>query len=292
MTTEQKTMMKDVYEQRKKRKALIASVEAAGLTKEKYENLKANKVTDGKIIEQFGLYATKLNNWKKAVGLLDGPSAAPAEEKKLPADNDLKDSLSRLKEKFDTPAPSPDVEEVPEIENPSLREKDVLTPVSEVTINYEKMCETKDKEIARLATLNESLNGKIARVNEKNAELAAENNKLYRTKPEAPDADLVADLRQRIASLEKELSDRNTDSEKADQAIVELTQELQAAHHRIEALKATEADYLQLEVDYRNQQTAYDRLLQRQNSLEETEQINHWLMKRCVAHVEQQSEVQ
>lgn len=256
------------WNKRKKRKALITSVEESGLTKEKYEQLKSENLSDGKIIEKFpGLYPTKLYNWKKAVGLLD----APAETAEKPAgklDDDTKSKLSGLKGKLNSPKTSQEPQEE------SVENKTATSQRKEeegVSVDSGEL----QKALQRMTAKVEQLEGKLKRADEKNAELAAENDRLHKAKPAEPDLSVVDEMKAENKRFRKSMLVAAADLELAQSEIRNLTEQ-------VRELQRYKADYTALEQLHRETRARLHAAEEENAALTGTETEHIQLMRRHV----------
>ncbi|GEM_PF-6228813 len=259
------------WNERKKKQKLIESVEAVGLTKGKYEMLKRKGLTDAQIMKRYGLYATKLNNWKRAIRY--GEETPAAEPAKL--DEDTKSRLSDLKDKLDTLKTSQESQDEPLEDKTATSQRKEDDPISVDSGELQKALQRMTEKAETLETDNERLSGKLDRLNEKNAELAAENDRLYNAKPAEPDLSIVDDLKAEKERFRKAALVATADLDIAQSEIHALTEQ-------VRELERYRADYTAIEQLHRETRARLYTLEEENAALTGTETEHIQLMRRHV----------
>lgn len=233
-------------------------------TPEQYLDMKADGLSDAKIMQKYELNGVKLNQWKHEHNLIrkEAIKTPAAEPPKL--DDETKSKLSGLKDKLNTPKTSQEPQDEPVEPKTTVSVPDVkkTAPVDSGELQ---------KALQRMTAKVEQLEGKLERVNQKNAELSAENEKLYQEKPAEPDLSIVEELKSENAGL------------RAAADHLELAQsEIHALTEQVRELQRYKADYTALEQLYRETRARLHAVEEENAALTSTETEHIQLMRRHV----------
>lgn len=230
------------------------------LTVELFKDLKAKGVNDRTIMAEYGMHSNQLTAWKKANGLtgirLDGGRPAHKNKQAKPKTEAKKVTVAAVEMKVDGTS---------EIKSLLKEAKDKIESLETELADYKGQAhhwkdaaETLEKELEETNIL---ASGKTLEVTE---------SKTIRKSME----DEIEQLRSWNSKISEQL---------------ELAQK--AERQAIDELIVFQAEYRNLEVDYRNQFSEVDRLKAMLDKLKRTEQINVWLMEQHVGFVAQLDEV-